>query len=156
MQAKGKGPLKTRMETGHFFFYGTLQSACGTPLSREIRQSMELLGRGSIGGTLYPVELPRGAYPVLVDGEGRVSGECWRMTKAFTPDHLNRLDAYEGYLPGDETGSLYLRVVRPVQLVGGRQVPAFCYLYNRPVPAGAEVIADGDYLAWLSRNKSIH
>lgn len=53
------------------------------------------------------------------------------------------LDAYEDCNPADADGSLYQRraVVPGVQ----------AYLFNRPLPAGARAIPDGDFAAWTAR-----
>lgn len=58
---------------------------------------------------------------------------------------LGALDEYEGFLPDDPQGSLYLRVSVPVALAEGRSLECWAYAYNRDV-TGLEPIGSGDYL----------
>jgi gamma-glutamylaminecyclotransferase len=76
--------------------------------------------------------LSLGAYPGLVDGDGEVAGELWRVDAA----KLAELDDYEDH------PSLYRRSL--VRLDDGRAVEA--YLYLGADAAEAEVVAGGDWL----------
>lgn len=100
-----------------------------------------------IAGKLY--HLPMG-FPAMVDAaDGQVFGEA--MTFSDLDATLREIDRLEGFRPDDPDGSLYLRIVRPVRLLrSGGTVPAYCYLWNRPLPPGATPILGGRWSGRLS------
>jgi gamma-glutamylcyclotransferase (GGCT)/AIG2-like uncharacterized protein YtfP len=69
-----------------------------------------------------------GAYPGLVEGDGRVEGELYEL--ADPAADLERLDDVEGFVPEDAAGSLYLRELRPVYREDGTRVASWVYLWN--------------------------
>lgn len=68
--------------------YGTLMKS--EPLHRLLLGRAARVGAGSVGGRL----LNLGRYPGLVPGEGRVTGELYRLDD---PELLVTLDREEGY-----------------------------------------------------------
>jgi len=111
------------------FVYGTLR--------RGGSHHRLLAGAGFLGawisGPHYRM-LDMGSYPALVEGDGAMAGEVYRID----PDMLPALDAYEG-CPGD-----YRR--------GSVDTPygaAWVYLWDRPVPP-VPVVAGGDWLGHLA------
>lgn len=130
--------------TNYLFVYGTLmRAAADAPMGHRERRKLEAagdwLGEAVIDGRLYD----RGRYPILVAGAApneTVHGEVfWLQAPAET---FRWLDPYEGIPPGGLRGSEYERVVRRVQLDGGRAVDAWVYVHHgaigtaRPVPGG--------------------
>lgn len=120
------------------FVYGTLMSHTGTAKAQQLMAEADSLGPATIAGTLYRIDW----YPGLVEGEGRVHGEVFRLRSAAAS--LVWLDAYEGIVPGDERENRneYVRVRRPVTLADGRTLEAWVYLYVRDVGTSSPV-ADG-------------
>jgi gamma-glutamylcyclotransferase (GGCT)/AIG2-like uncharacterized protein YtfP len=100
-----------------------------------------------IVGRLY--HLPMG-FPAMVEtDDGKVFGEA--MTFPDLDATLQEIDRLEGFRPDDPDGSLYRRVIRPVRLLrSGLTVPAYCYLWHRPVPHGAALIPGGRWRGPLS------
>jgi gamma-glutamylcyclotransferase (GGCT)/AIG2-like uncharacterized protein YtfP len=99
----------------HFnlFVYGTLRREGGAAAQLA---GCELVGPGTVGGTLYDIE---GRYPAIVlYGDAPVAGEVWRCPA----DRLLSLDAYEGTDSG-----LFRRVAVEVSLGDGRQVSGWIY-----------------------------
>jgi len=86
--------------------------------------------------------LPMG-FPAMIDADdGQVFGEV--MTFPDLDAVLREIDRLEGFRPGDPDGSLYRRVVRPVRSLGsGDTVSAYCYVWNRPLPAGSRRVPSG-------------
>lgn len=125
-------------EARHVFVYGTLLRGgpnharfCGDALSIEPAWT---------AGRLY--RLPTG-LPVMIDAaDGTVYGEA--MTFSDLGATLAKLDMLEGYSPPRPERSLYLRVVRQVTLLStGEPVPAWVYVWQRPLPRGAVFIPSG-------------
>ncbi len=136
----------------HLFVYGTLVSEAIDPMGREprarLRVESTLIGPASIVGRLFDL----GRYPGLVDGccdGATVLGEVVRLHDAAAT--LTWLDAYEGIVAPDATGSEYRRVVRQVTLAGGTQLDAWLYLYVRN-PSGLRRIESGRWLDRFSRS----
>lgn len=110
------------------FVYGTLRSAIQDHPAVKI-------GEGSISGRLYDF----GAYPGVVDGDGVVRGEVYRLDQAEAT--LAELDKYESVDEG-----LYERVTRSAILADGSKVETQVYLYKRDT-SRARLIASGDWTA---------
>lgn len=84
------GPPAPPIEGVHFhlFIYGTLRSARSHGVGRELLRECELVGPGTVRGTLYDT----GDYPALLLGGGdQVEGEVWRCPASL----LRVLDRYE-------------------------------------------------------------
>lgn len=109
------------------FTYGTLMR--GYPLHAVLAGRVTLLASGTARGRL----LDLGRYPGLVEGDGRVSGEVYRLDD---PELLPMLDREEGYN--------FDRRRAIVTLAGGRRVRAWLYRYRGPRER-ATPIPDGVY-----------
>jgi gamma-glutamylcyclotransferase (GGCT)/AIG2-like uncharacterized protein YtfP len=126
----------------HFLFvYGTLMQGFENPFAARLHANATLVGTGAFPGKLYRVSW----YPGAVfepQHSGQVCGEVYRLHdfEALIRD----LDEYEDVLP-DETLSLYLRRVVPVQLDDGQQLSCWTYLYNQSL-AHAALIPNGCFI----------
>ncbi len=95
-------------------------------------------------GKLY--HLPMG-FPVLIESdEGQVLGEL--MTFPDLQVALRRIDRLEGYDVRQPASSMYIRKVRSVTLLAsGMTVPAYCYVWQAPLPTGSVDIPGGYWQA---------
>jgi gamma-glutamylcyclotransferase (GGCT)/AIG2-like uncharacterized protein YtfP len=115
------------------FTYGTLMR--GYPLHRTLARRATFLGPAHGGGRL----LDLGPYPGLIDGEGAVHGELYRLD---APELLHDLDREEGYN--------FERRRMVVTLANGRRARAWVYRYRGP-RVNAVPIPHGDYRRARSR-----
>jgi gamma-glutamylcyclotransferase (GGCT)/AIG2-like uncharacterized protein YtfP len=151
------GTIHARATTGRkamrFFFYGTLIADSGNPVAAVAHRLLRDLGPATARGTLHAVEdaAGEGWYPVLLAGAGPVHGRLYEAAPGFAEADLAALDAYEDFDPADPAGSLYLRATIVVTDSDGAFHEAQAYTFNRPLPPGAQPIADGDFRAWLAR-----
>ena len=90
------------------------------------------VGEGWVAGRLVSV----GRYPGLLDGDGEVSGEIYRLEDVAS---LEALDDLEEFDPADPERSEYLRIVRDVHGENGATVSAWVYLYNRDASTAPDV-----------------
>jgi gamma-glutamylcyclotransferase (GGCT)/AIG2-like uncharacterized protein YtfP len=130
----------------YLFFYGVLIGEIAPP---RVRQLLAGIGPGqaaTVRGTLYAVPDARGAYPVLLPGEGLVHG--W-LHEAGSVD-LAALDRFEGVDPDDPMSGEYRREAVLAMLADGSTVEAQAYLWNRQVHDGLERLAEGDFARWLA------
>ena len=137
-----------------FFFYGTLGAGIDNAETRWLAPRIRKSTPARIRGQLFVIEDPGGAYPALIvprAAPGEVKGTLVEMGPNFGPADLRRLDRYEDYRPQAPSLSLYLRREVDVTTGDGEIVRAETYIYNRPLPTGAERIEDGDFTAWLGR-----
>lgn len=132
-----------------FFFYGTLIEGSGNAVARAVHGKLRRAGPATARGRLYAVGDPRGWYPVLLPGPGRVHGMLYDSTAGFGRTELAQLDAYEDFDPADREGSLYLRRAITVTVGGDAHASAQAYCFNRRLPATARPIPSGDFRAWL-------
>jgi gamma-glutamylcyclotransferase (GGCT)/AIG2-like uncharacterized protein YtfP len=126
----------------NLFVYGTLLSTAGHPNGERLQREARLLGAASLEGQLFDL----GRYPGLVEAPGagsRVHGEVYALDGPATS--LEWLDAYEGIVPGNHGGNDYARVERRARLASGEDIPAWVYVYLRPVPA-ARLIPGGRWV----------
>ena len=121
------GPPRARARPALLFTYGTLMRGYG--LHRWLGGAATALGAAWTRGQL----LDLGRYPGLVDGDGRVRGELYRLHDA---ELLRVLDREEGYN--------FERCRAGIGLADGRRSRAWIYRYRGPRD-GASVIPDGDY-----------
>jgi len=124
------------------FVYGVL---LGSVAEGSVRELLRGLGPGqpaTTRGLLYAVPDPRGAYPVLVPGEGTVRG----MVHAAGTVDLAALDRFED---ADRPEGEYRRDPVTALLGDGTEARAFAYLYNRRVTPALIAIPHGDFPRWL-------
>lgn len=130
------------------FTYGTLRRAAGHPAHRLLADGAKLVGTGVVRGRLYSA----GEYPALVpdaDG-GEVTGEVYRVCSPQST--FLRLDPYEGYdRTSPETGE-FARTTLPVTLDDGSVVPAWAYVYQRPL-FDLQPIPHGDYARYVREDE---
>jgi len=119
------------------FFYGVLMGKVASPAIQGILAGIAPGVPASTRGLLYAVPDPRGAYPVLVPGEGRVMG---MLHEAGSVD-LAALDAFEG--------SDYDRQPVAVEPVSGGSRMADAYIYQLAPRPEFVPIAHGDFARWL-------
>lgn len=125
------------------FFYGTLMTPFNRTSRLRVDQHLEYVGRGTIEGVLFDL----GIYPAAIPAtDGRVWGEIYEMSHPSIV--LGALDELEGFRPGEQDTSLYVRALTPVTTEDGELVDAWAYFYNAPL-GRAERIESGDYLAHL-------
>jgi gamma-glutamylcyclotransferase (GGCT)/AIG2-like uncharacterized protein YtfP len=103
-------------------------------------------GEGSAPGVLYRA----GRYPALVNGNGRVQGEVYRLRDPAAD--LESLDELEEYDPTHPESSLYVRRTCEVRLHDGSMIRAWVYAYQRDVSA-LERIENGDWRATSSASR---
>ena len=101
----------------------------GYALHRWLAGASTCLGEASVRGTLLGLR----DYPGLVDGEGRVRGELYRL---HDRELLPVLDRQEGYN--------FERRRAGVVMTDGRRSQAWVYRYRGPRER-AVLIAHGDY-----------
>ncbi|HVA64361.1 MAG TPA: gamma-glutamylcyclotransferase family protein [Terriglobales bacterium] len=144
--------MESRTESGraprHVFFYGTLLPRHAPAEIRPALDELRPLGAAVLrGARLYDL----GEFPgAVADPSGpELRGQIFRLPPQ--PEGLlRRLDEYEGYDPGNDAESLFVRRARRVCLTGGRSVNAWVYFYNRS-PGQAGVLANGSYRSRGSR-----
>jgi gamma-glutamylcyclotransferase (GGCT)/AIG2-like uncharacterized protein YtfP len=101
----------------------------GYALHRRLAAGATFLGEGTVRGSLLSLR----GYPGLIEGEGRVRGELYRLHDA---ELLPVLDREEGYN--------FQRLRAGVILSDGRRSCAWVYRY-RGSRHRAKLIPDGDY-----------
>jgi gamma-glutamylcyclotransferase (GGCT)/AIG2-like uncharacterized protein YtfP len=144
--------MTTLIKTGDtatemLFVYGTLRPS-GTPNS-DAPRLLRYVGAATIVGILYDL----GAYPGAVlpsddcagleDASRTITGDVFAVSKR----DLRIIDEYEGYAPGNEESSWYIRQ----RVLARRQdgSPLFCWVYEvnlRRFPQ-AVPIPSGDWVA---------
>ena len=126
----------------YLFAYGTLQPGHAPGEIAAIVQHFEIVGKGTVPGTLYDL----GAYPGIVldqAGSRLISGTVFRLPAG--DDVLRRLDAYEEFDPQQPQRSLFLRRLHPVRLADGRILNCWLYEYNGSLDA-ARIIESGSFV----------
>lgn len=134
-----------------FFFYGTLIAGSGNATAASVHARLRDLGRATARGTLYAVGEREGWYPVLLAGAGPVHGRLYEAAPGFGAADLAALDAWEEFDPANPAASVYVRATLVVAAEDGLFHEAQAYSFNRPLPPGAQPIADGDFAGWLAR-----
>jgi len=114
------------------FVYGTLRAGQANAHLLEGLTRHPATARGALHDF--------GAYPGMVLGEGRVTGEIVPLD----PARLPALDALEGAAPFGAPGGAYRRTVIEVALVNGSRLRAQTYVMDA---AGAPRIPGGDWAA---------
>ncbi|HEV2294653.1 MAG TPA: gamma-glutamylcyclotransferase family protein [Tepidisphaeraceae bacterium] len=122
--------------TDLLFAYGTLIPGCEPAAMRAICSRFQLIGEGSVPGTLYDL----GSFPGVVEGEGVVRGVVLRVP----PDEWPAMDAYEGCpIPGGDDG-LFRRVMSSATLDTGEQLDCWLYVYALDV-RDHRMVESGDW-----------
>jgi gamma-glutamylcyclotransferase (GGCT)/AIG2-like uncharacterized protein YtfP len=122
------------------FTYGTLMQGFENPFAQRLHTSSTFEGKGSFPGLLYKISW----YPGAVydeKSESSVLGEVCRLKNNALL--LPELDDYEDVFE-DETKSLYLRKIIPIQMQDGSVLPCWVYLYNQDI-TDLEKIETGDF-----------
>jgi gamma-glutamylcyclotransferase (GGCT)/AIG2-like uncharacterized protein YtfP len=132
---------KRTVDTAFIFVYGGLMR--GFDLHHYL-SGATFIGEGWIAGRLVAL----GRYPGLLDGDGKVIGEIYRLEDVAAS--LEALDDLEEFDPADPRQSVYLRVVRDVHGEDGATMSAWVYVYNRDAST-APFIRNGD---WRQRAKT--
>jgi gamma-glutamylcyclotransferase (GGCT)/AIG2-like uncharacterized protein YtfP len=123
------------VDTAFIFVYGALMR--GFDL-HQYMAGATFVGEGTIQGRLVAL----GRYPGLLDGDGNVVGELYRLDDVAAS--LETLDDIEEFDPADPDNSEYLRIVRDVHCKDGSTVSSWVYLYNGDASA-APAIKGGDW-----------
>lgn len=146
-----------QIDDEYLFVYGTLRvSYARLPTSIRNMRPPQILqsghqwrGTAQVDGyLLYDL----GPYPGVVAATrgAVVHGDLFALKKGDLPS----LDAYEGITPGFDAPQEYARVRVHVCRDGGKPdaatVPAWLYVYNWPIPPGAVLINDGEYVEYCS------
>jgi gamma-glutamylcyclotransferase (GGCT)/AIG2-like uncharacterized protein YtfP len=124
------------------FVYGTLRQNSQSEMSRILTQQADFMGYASYQGRLYQI----GYYPGAVPSHNpahKVWGELYRLHNPATA--LAQLDSYEECGFGFTEPTEYTRRIQKVRLCDGEVIPAWVYVYNRPIDNLA-LIASGDFL----------
>lgn len=125
----------------YLFVYGSLRRVFNHPMHDWLVRYASWVGDATFGGRLFSL----GAYPGAVPTSqptAQVKGEVYEVLDATAL--FAQLDDYEDFLPENPTASLYLRQIHEIGLTDGRRIPAWVYVYNRPV-IGLPQVASGDW-----------
>ncbi|MEO2068661.1 MAG: gamma-glutamylcyclotransferase family protein [Desulfurobacteriaceae bacterium] len=105
------------------FVYGTLMSGFS---AHTFLFDSEFVAHGILYGAKL-LHLEEG-YPGVIEGEGRVFGEVYRVD----PLTLKAIDLFEEFYENFPENSLYIRVKKPVMLIQFNDfVDAWVYLLNK-------------------------
>jgi gamma-glutamylcyclotransferase (GGCT)/AIG2-like uncharacterized protein YtfP len=119
-----------KVKSLHLFVYGSLMRRFDLPMHRLILNHGSFVDEGWMQGRLYLIAW----YPGAVgseDPDDRVYGEVFRI---HAPEVLMpRLDAFEDCDPDSPNSGEYRRMVSPVHLLAGGQLPCHWYCFNRSV-----------------------
>jgi len=135
------------MATPLLFVYGSLRRDFNHPMGRYLQTNCQLMGNAIFQGKLFDA----GSFPAAIKSTNpndQVQGELYAIKNA---DHLlDKLDNYEGFEPEKPDQSLFFRTKEEVKPSSGdKMVPAWIYLFNRPV-TDFQAIPSGDYTAYRS------
>lgn len=128
------------MPGAFLFVYGSLMREARGPMGARERGRLEAeadyVGRGWVAGRLFNL----GAYPGLIAAgirDERVSGDVFRLAREAVT--LAWLDVYEGIRPEAPGRAPYRRVIRAIDMVDGRRIEAWLYLYRGPGPRWRQI-----------------
>ncbi|NPA50000.1 MAG: gamma-glutamylcyclotransferase [Epsilonproteobacteria bacterium] len=120
----------------YIFVYGTLRSCFDNFYRKKLLRYATFIGEGEVDGRLYKVSW----YPALIEEEGRVKGEVYKIKSASL---LKFLDYYEGFKKSNPKASLYIRKLKDVYM-NGETIKAWVYVYNKKV-SSKDLIKSGDF-----------
>lgn len=124
------------------FAYGTLRKECRDSKFRLFNAQARLLDFARLRGRLVDL----GKYPGLVptrNADDWVRGEVYVLDRPAKT--LLHIDEYEGCTAEPSRAPMFRRVIGQAVLDSGREVSAWVYVYEGPVPRN-RLIATGDYL----------
>ena len=124
-----------------FFFYGTLVAGSGNAVAGRVHSRLSAGVAARARGGLYAIADRQSWYPALVSGENAVHGFVYEALAGFGEDDLAALDHWEG--------ADYRRAEIAVCLEDGWEIAAQAYLWDGPLPEGAEAIPGGDFADFL-------
>ena len=118
-----------KTDTNYLFVYGTLMQGFGNNFAMKLQKSAVFEGNGSFSGLLYLVEwYPAAVY--LQESESQIYGEIYRLENHEIL--IRELDEYEDVFE-DESASLYVRKIVPVNKENKTVVDCWVYLYNQSI-----------------------
>lgn len=124
--------------------YGTLLRAFDRHEMLGIADGLSLVGPCRVKGVLYDL----GEFPGAVQGEEMVRAELFRVR---SDEVWAVLDRYEGYVPGAEERSLFVRRRTPIHTPAGQT--AWVYWYTGPTE-GRSRVSGGDWRAYVEAKPS--
>ena len=113
----------------YLFVYGTLMQGFDNQFAEKLQKTSVFKGKGSFPGLLYAVSWYPGAL-YFEESNSLVFGEVYQMFNV--PELLRDLDEYEDVFE-DESASLYVRKIVPVNAGNKTVVDCWVYLYNQSV-----------------------
>lgn len=129
------------MKDDLLFVYGTLRRGGRWKMAHMLASHGEFIGEAVYRARLYRVA----DYPCAVPSANpadRVRGDVYSLRDPASL--LPLLDEYEGCGAGSGEPAEYVRRCQEIQLLTGKTLSAWVYLYNRPVD-GLERIMSGDF-----------
>lgn len=127
------------------FVYGTLRKGFGNYAWALGGQTEQEAPATLYGFDMYAVS----SFPGIVEGAGHVVGELMYLKDAAT---LTRLDRLEGYEPGRESHSMYLRIRVACDTADG-PIDAWTYVWNRAL-RDTPRIESGDFADYRQYEKT--
>ena len=125
--AQRSKPTNAVSSPKYLFVYGTLRRKRTPREMTPVMQKLEWVGKGSVLGRIYDL----GNYPGAVFDQRssqQIQGEIYKLP--LDGKVLEKLDAYEEFLPSRPDDSLFIRVVIPVQVKKGRRLNCWAYRFN--------------------------
>jgi gamma-glutamylcyclotransferase (GGCT)/AIG2-like uncharacterized protein YtfP len=120
--------------------YGTLLRGMGRQEALGIADALAFVAPGRFDGELYALD----SFPGAVPGKGTVQAELFRLR---SDDVWDVLDRYEGYVPGAEARSCFVR--RRTALRAPAETTAWVYWYTGPT-ADCPRVPRGDWQAYVT------
>ncbi len=120
----------------YVFVYGSLRRGERNPIEQFLPNQVQFIGKGWIKGDVYQIDW----YPGLVNvhtSESIVYGEIYEI---LDPKAMTKLDAYEGIGTDETLPYLYKREMVNVNLLDGKTINAWVYIYNMSLPKNARKI----------------
>ena len=125
----------------YLFLYGTLKPDEADREVTDIVKRLRTLGRGRVPGKLFDL----GEYPgAIVDVSSNTFVNGLVVELPLDRAALDALDRYEEFDPSNPQNSLFIRTRTTVQLVSGKSVQGWIYVYNRD-PGDAPIVRGGEY-----------
>ena len=129
-------------EPDYLFVYGSLMQDGHGTIHPLLKPHAVCMGKATLPGLLYEILGYPGAISCAAARQPVIHGEVYRLLDAQALFY--HLDEYEECSASFPSPHEYQRCKMPVNLYGYGVIPAWVYLYKRPV-AGLKLIASGDY-----------